>query len=51
MRGADCGMTGGATVCTDGQLEGMWKESAVASIPNLRDCSVGHFYLPFTAQR
>lgn len=43
MRGADCEMTGGATACTGGQLEGMWKESAVACIPTLREMDEGRY--------
>ena len=43
VRGADCKMTGGATACTGGQLEGMWKESAVACIPTLRQMDEGRY--------
>ena len=43
MRGADCEMSGGTTACTGGQLEGMWKESAVACIPTLREMDKGRY--------
>jgi len=36
-------MSGGTTACTGGQLEGMWKESAVACIPTLREMDEGGY--------
>jgi hypothetical protein len=36
-------MSGGTTACTGGQLEGMWKESAVACIPTLREMGEGRY--------